>query len=79
MAGLLISLTFALFYLNQQRRQITEGGEEDEDDEGAGGMEVYFAPQDPESRTCLSMYICMRTAPSPPSYPPSTSSSTPHP
>jgi hypothetical protein len=28
--------------------QVTEGDEEDED--AIGGVEVYFAPQDPESR-----------------------------
>lgn len=32
-------------------QQITEGDEEDEDDEdAAGGVEVFFAPKDPESR-----------------------------
>jgi hypothetical protein len=43
--------------------QVTEGGDDDEDD--AGGVEVFFAPKDPESREFqLLIVLTCKTHPS---------------
>jgi hypothetical protein len=36
--------------------QISEGGEDEDEDEA---KEVYFVPQDPESRKCLLVHVLL--------------------